>query len=346
MRKSIKDIPNEQLVEKYNETGSVWRVGEFFGVPGQSVHRRLLAIGVCKRINVFTDSDMAVLKEKYLEYRNRGELQKLADEFGRTRQFICRKARELGLTDQHLGFNFSEEKRKARSETRKEWHRTHEHPRGAAGLVHTEESRRKMGEASKRFWTEHYDEMHTPEQRRMRSDFTMSLMESGKLGIRSRSLVREVEVGGKTFVIKSSWEYDIALYLEYLKRNGLITDWNYEPVRFVFKYNTLGVRSYKPDFGVTRGDRTYYLEVKGWEDRKYNIKRRLMLEEYPAVKMVYILGDQYYAIEKKHSAELDGWAKYRDLAGKANKLCSVEGCGKPIHSKGLCRHHFYEKYHQ
>lgn len=346
MRKSINDIPTEQLVAKYKETGSVWKTAEAFGVSGQAVHSKLRELGICKRMNIFTDSDMAVLKEKYLDYRSRGELQKLADELGRTKQFICRKAGELGLTDKHLGFNFSEKKKKSISETRKEWIKTHGHPRGAAGLVHTGESRKKMGEASKRFWTEHYDEMHTPELRRKRSDIMMWMLSEGRIGVRSRSLVENVEVGGKAFQIKSSWEYDIALYLEYLKQNGLISDWEYEPRKFVFKYNTLGVRTYKPDFSVIRGDRVYYVEVKGWPDKKFSIKKRLMEEEFPDIKMIYVMKNQYFSIQRRHGPHLDGWGTYRAIAGKGIQICSVEGCEKPLYSNHLCRHHFYEKYHK
>ena len=345
MRTNIKGIPIEQIAAKYQELGSVWKVGEFFGIPGQAVHRYLRENGLAKPINVFSDRDKEILKEKYLDYRKRGELQLLADELGRTKQFICRKAKELGLTDKHLKFDFSDEKRKALSETRKEWMQTHEHPRGAKGLVHSKESREKMSLASKKFWTEHYDELHSEERRRMRSDITMRQIEAGIMGVRSRSLVKEVTVGGRTFTIKSSWEYDIALYLDYLKRNGLIDDWNYEPRKFVFKYNTLGVRTYKPDFSVIRGDRVYYLEVKGWPDKKYEIKRELMRKEYPDIKLIYVMKDQYFAIERKHASELIGWASLRDEAGsKIEKLCSVEGCNEKVIAKGLCRHHYYLKY--
>lgn len=345
MSTSIKNIPIEQIAAKYQELGSVWKVGEFFGVPGQTVHKELKKAGLVKPMNVFSEEDKAKLRELYLEYRDRGELQKLADMFGRTKNFICRKAKELGLTDQHRGFDFSEEKRTADSNRRKEWFKTHEHPRGFSGHKHTKESREKMGEASLKFWSEHYDEMHTDELRRKRSDLTMKMLEEGIIGVRSRSLVEEVTVGGKTFTIKSSWEYDIALYLEYLKENGLITEWLYEPKKFVFKYNTLGVRTYKPDFSVTRGDRVYYLEVKGWQDKKYEIKRKLMREEFPDIKLIYILKEQYFAIEHKHACELPGWGSFREIAGsKKKKLCLVNGCNEEVIAKGLCRHHYYEKY--
>ena len=295
--------------------------------------------------HLFTEEDKSILKEKYLDYRSRGELQKLADELGRTKQFICRKAKELGLTGGQIKYNFSDEKRKELSKLAKEKIKKYGHPRGAKGLVHTEDARAKMGAASKRFWEEHYDELHSESERRRRSDTTMGMVASGIMGVRSRSLVEEVHVGGKTFVIKSSWEYDISLYLEYLKQKGLIDEWEYEPRTFVFKYNTLGVRTYKPDFSVKRGDSIYYVEVKGWPDKKYEIKRQLMRDEFPETKMIYICKDQYFAIERKHSSEIQGWASYREMAGsKIKKICSVDGCNEPVHSKGLCRRHFYKKY--
>lgn len=344
METEVKNIPIEQLAEKYQEFGSVWKVGEFFGISGQSVYEKLKKAGFINTMNVFSEEDKKVLLEKYTGYRERGELQKLADELGRTKQFICRKAKELGLTGGHIKYNFSEEKRKELSEQAKEKIRKYGHPRGAKGLVHTKESRAKMSEASKRYWEENYDELHSETERRRRSDLTMKMVASGIMGIRSRSLIERVDVGGKTFVIKSSWEYDIALYLEYLKCNRLINEWEYEPITFVFKYNTLGVRSYKPDFSVTRDDRVYYIEVKGWPDKKYEIKRKLMDEEFPEIRMIYITKGQYFSIERKHSSELTGWASFREKAGSAKKVCAIEGCNNPVHSKGLCRHHFYEKY--
>jgi molybdenum-dependent DNA-binding transcriptional regulator ModE len=35
----------EELIEAYKETGSVWKAGKKLGIPGQSVHSRLSALG-------------------------------------------------------------------------------------------------------------------------------------------------------------------------------------------------------------------------------------------------------------------------------------------------------------
>jgi len=49
-------------------------------------------------INIFTEEDEDYLADRYVLYRDAGKLQDLADEMGRTKQFICRKARSMGLT--------------------------------------------------------------------------------------------------------------------------------------------------------------------------------------------------------------------------------------------------------
>ena len=93
---------DEQITESYARLGNIWKVAEELGMCGQSVHERLKKLGIDTSVNVFTDDDYKYLAERYVPYRNAGQLQTLADEMGRTKQFICRKAGELGLTDRNL----------------------------------------------------------------------------------------------------------------------------------------------------------------------------------------------------------------------------------------------------
>ena len=344
MKTSIKGIPVELVVAKYQELGNVWKVGEYFGITGQLVYSHLKEIGVVTPMNKFSKDDERVLLEKYEEYKKQGRLQELADELGRTKQFICRKAGELGLTSRVKSYDFSEEKRQELSNSAKRRIKKYGHPRGALGMVHSDEAKRKMSIASKRNWEIYREERCSEEKRKRRSDLLMHLQEEGRLGVRSRCYLSDVCVGGKTFLAKSSWEYDVALYFESLKGQSLITDWEYEPKVFRFKYNTLGVRTYRPDFSVIRGDRVYYIEVKGWRDRKANVKQKLMESEFPDVRILYIGERQYRLIKKKYGERLVGWGTMKDLAGREKKLCGIDGCMRPAHSKGLCRHHFYEKY--
>lgn len=91
---------DEQIISAYEQGGSVWAAGKILGMGGQSVHERLVKLGRAKPINVFEDTEYEYLKTHYDAYANTGKLSELAVKMGRTRHFICRKARELGLTDQ------------------------------------------------------------------------------------------------------------------------------------------------------------------------------------------------------------------------------------------------------
>lgn len=91
-------VSDECLVESYSRLGNVWKVAEEVGVPGQTVHRRLQKLGASKSMRVFTQQEEEILTNEYLQYRSSGRLDELATRLGRTKQFLCRQARRLGLT--------------------------------------------------------------------------------------------------------------------------------------------------------------------------------------------------------------------------------------------------------
>lgn len=91
---------DEQIIEAYQRTGSVHKAGALLGMGGGSVHERLQKIGAVVPHNVFTEDDVARIKREYVAYADAGRLDELAAEMGRTKQTLCRKAGELGLTDQ------------------------------------------------------------------------------------------------------------------------------------------------------------------------------------------------------------------------------------------------------
>lgn len=92
---------DDQVRDAYDRSGSVWKAAAELGMCGQSVHERLQRMGVDTSANLFTEDDEEYLSERYVPYRDAGMLQVLADEMGRTKQFICRKAGSLGLTDRN-----------------------------------------------------------------------------------------------------------------------------------------------------------------------------------------------------------------------------------------------------
>lgn len=96
---SRRKVSDETLIEAYSRLDSVWAVGKEVGLVGQSVHERLAKLGVVKPVNVFTEAEADRLRSEYWIAAEAGKLADLARDMGRTKQFICRKAGELGLTD-------------------------------------------------------------------------------------------------------------------------------------------------------------------------------------------------------------------------------------------------------
>jgi len=90
---------DEELISAYDKEKSVWKVAKQFGMCGQSVHERLAKVGVIEHINLWTSDNDEFLKRYYLEYRDVGKLESLAGHMGRTKHFICRQAKRLGLTN-------------------------------------------------------------------------------------------------------------------------------------------------------------------------------------------------------------------------------------------------------
>ena len=122
-------------------------------------------------------------------------------------------------------------------------------------------------------------------------------------------------IGGEKRYYRSRWERNYARYLEWLKQQGEIRCWKYEPKTFWFKPNkelglkgiTCGVTNYTPDFRVVEksGD-VEYREVKGWLDPKSKTKLRRMAQYFPDIKIVVIGKDSIKAVTK-WARLIPGW---------------------------------------
>lgn len=89
--------------------------------------------------------------------------------------------------------------------------------------------------------------------------------------------------------VRSSWEANVARYLKWLKANGSIKDWEYEPDTFWFEGIKRGTRSYTPDFKITENDGAIvYWEVKGWMDQKSKTQLKRMKKYHPHVRIIVI----------------------------------------------------------
>jgi len=88
-----------ELIAAYEKTGSVHKAAAILGMCGASVHERLVRLGVKLNFPKWTATDNERLRRDYARYVCNGNLDSLAASFGRTKPFICRKARILGLTN-------------------------------------------------------------------------------------------------------------------------------------------------------------------------------------------------------------------------------------------------------
>lgn len=109
-----------------------------------------------------------------------------------------------------------------------------------------------------------------------------------------RNQPQHVILGGKECRFKSKQEYKWAQYLELLKQNGVVTDWEYEPRRFEFKERWRHRHVYTPDFRVEELVGKELIQVV-WHEVKVALRQRdilrfkLMSLDYPDEIMVLIL---------------------------------------------------------
>jgi len=91
-----------------------------------------------------------------------------------------------------------------------------------------------------------------------------------------------VEVDGKRFYARSKLEKRYALYLSFLKKKGIIKDYEHEPEIFRFTGLTKGCTTYTPDFKVIDLDGTHHwVETKGYMDAKSATKIKRFAKYYP-----------------------------------------------------------------
>ncbi len=179
------------------------------------------------------------------------------------------------------------------------------HPRGNLGHRHTPEAKAKMSAASHR----RHEEM-TPEEVRA------IIMKAAKTRVARGTKINPHgnwkqewrTVGGREVFFRSSWEANYARYLEWMKKNGFVLEWEHEPETFWFDKVKRGCVSYLPDFRVTMPNGSIeYHEVKGYMDDRSKVKLKRMKKYYPRIKMVLINAKFYRSLANKISKAIPGW---------------------------------------
>lgn len=255
------------------------------------------------RGRVFSSEDRARLCADYERYTSEGRLAGLAAEMGRTKAFICRQARKLGLTRKGRRMPGTAAKQSA---TMKAWHATHAHPRGAAGIVFTDAAKAKMAEASNKFWSSLSDDDKADHVLKSIKARIAKGVQPPRRGATWKAAWHVI--GGKRSFYRSRWEANYAYYLEWLKAGGHIKEWEHEPETFWFRGIKRGCVSYLPDFRVTENSGAVsYHEVKGWMDDRSKTKIARMAKYHPTVRLLVIASKEYAAIAKKVCGLVPGW---------------------------------------
>lgn len=114
------------------------------------------------------------------------------------------------------------------------------------------------------------------------------------------------DLGSRYF--RSRWEANWARYLNWLQAIGEIQGWEYEVDTFEFAGIKRGTRFYTPDFKVTNKDGSIvYHEIKGWMDKRSQVRMRRMKKYHPEVVIEIIDETQYRAVASKVARVIAGW---------------------------------------
>lgn len=306
-RLKTQKVTNSVLIESYSRLNNIWLVADEVGLCGQSVNERLIKLGVQHKMNYFSDEDVFFIREHYMDYLLRGKLSELAKKMGRTKSLICKEAAKLGLTDisrkKKLLENFKP------NITEGHWKRLGKHPVGMKGKKHKPETIALLSIINK----ENQRLINLDADKRL-SITKKTLETKHKSGVFANARPHTTwksgwrEIGGKRKYFRSRWEANYARYLEFLKVQKQISEWEHEPEVFWFDGIKRGCVSYLPDFRVTElnGSFTYH-EVKGWMDDRSKTKIKRMEIYHPEIKLLIIDAKWFKANNKKLSPIIKGW---------------------------------------
>ena len=133
----------------------------------------------------------------------------------------------------------------------------------------------------------------------------MSHLEAHCVGYSKGRGGRRTDLSG--LYVRSSWEANWARYLNWLKQNGEIDNWEYEVDTFSFDSIKRGTRSYTPDFKVYEKGKIIYHEVKGYMDKKSATKLRRMAKYYPEIEIKLIDESVYRSVSLMVRAFIPEW---------------------------------------
>lgn len=125
------------------------------------------------------------------------------------------------------------------------------------------------------------------------------------------------DIGGVRYNFKSKSEYRYACYLEFLRLNGDILEWLYEPQEFTWQNQAGNKVKYKPDFkvvekigvapsGMIEARRSWH-EVKGYMDKRSKAKLKGFAKHYPDEKLILVDAPWFRRNSPKLKGLVKGW---------------------------------------
>ena len=300
-----KKFSNEQAIKLYAQYKSINIIAEILGVCKQSIHERLKKMGCVLEGSgrKITKDEVETIKNYYKntpeeEFERQCLLGLLPK--GTTLTRVEHIVAKLGVGCKTR--KASQKSRDALSNTKK----GKEPACSFKGHTHTKTAKLQMSQASKKMWKDH-PSFNTEEAReriaqRARINGRNSLNEN----MYSRCKRGHYDINGKLIYFRSKWEPNYALYLDFLKKNNQIKDWEYEAHRFEFPVKR-GCTCYTPDFKVTNTDNsTEWHEVKGWMDKKSKTKLNRMAIHFPQEKII-LIDEKSYKNIKSQVAKMLKW---------------------------------------
>lgn len=264
----------------------------------------------CWRLGLTAPSDWSAEEVAYLRgvYESAGSLgpvnqRGIAEHLGRSRVAVSIKARRLGLANPDREKFWTEDSRKQMGEKIRQGIKERGHPRGFLGHTHSEKVCQAQSRRSTAMWSDHDHYLNSEEYKQAVSDRMMGRKpwrynDSANPYSRCK-MGRRPDLNNVFF--RSSWEANIARYLNFLVEQGEALRWEYEPITFEFHAIKRGTRSYTPDFRIWKPNGDYeWWEVKGWMDAKSKTRLKRFAKYYPEEndKLSLIGPDEYRAIAK------------------------------------------------
>lgn len=297
-------------------------IAKYLGKTKGSIRNKCWRLGLVDTSDHWNDDQIDQLRQHYkkTEYSKQLNLDAISLILGKLKSNVCRKAKELGLTNNSRNklpiefqkirvarFKSQEDRSNYMSSVIKNLWKANGHPKGALGMKHSDKTKEIISAKSKLAWENKTDDQKQEmivKQMKTRVKNGTDVFErpgaSWKSGWR--------EIGGIRKYYRSKWEANYAYYLQWLKEKGQISDWLHEPITFWFEGVKRGCVSYLPDFWVQElnGAESYH-EVKGWMDDRSKTKIKRMAKYHPKVKLIVIDSKGYASLKKSVQGLVPGW---------------------------------------